>query len=655
MIGFSVRYLERDAFNAQAVFVDEQRMLLGHTNAEGKPQERAMRFFYFSNWTNIPGRIIVNDDQRIRRNVDGKEKSFVSGFTFLGDAPITDADYLGLRMVEGMFMPEGEGYIVVRGNDIFIAQFDTAYYFITPHSENREITAIQDEKWVFPVIYAFYIASGNNKFPENKYRKGLQGLTQWYQMNGVTVIDLLEHLWAQGPRRWMPLYHGLGRVFSQLGLMNIEKRVYEFYQSHEEPSARIFSVRLLGAMKTGVAIQYLQNTIKPRLGMDDPVLKEIDRQLEGIMLLRSNQMNGYAPIVGLTRVADDVVSSIKNWLQLGDLIVPFWARDYAQLARNMLIRDQKRYDLRGARVMGGSCTRFEQDFEIEGHSFTARFAPDVDLHVVTIDLLESPAIGRPLHHKFGSLQMAHAKDGQWHITDMQLIRLDHVFVNTLKYVLLVMAFQFIQFLRSLSNSRNLSITIDPAVSTFNPSPFDIVTFRRFGITPQRGDVQRNFDFRAAKVQLDGGRMMNLRHIEVPAIDPSKAPLIMFIEGPEQHSVIIEPAIYDEAVRIVKGDKDTDSQLIIDLLNNKPVEVIYSEEDFDQESSEAWTAARSIFIPVTGAQIPHNFTIRSVLITGISHELRDEFTFRQTLGAEPAIDFEGLNRERLAALSRVMDA
>ena len=149
--------------------------------------------------------------------------------------------------------------------------------------------------------------------------------------------------------------------------------------------------------------------------------------------------------------------------------------------------------------------------------------------------------------------------------------------------------------------------------------------------------------------------MNLRHIEVPAIDPSKAPLIMFIEGPEQHSVIIEPAIYDEAVRIVKGDKDTDSQLIIDLLNNKPVEVIYSEEDFDQESSEAWTAARSIFIPVTGAQIPHNFTIRSVLITGISHELRDEFTFRQTLGAEPAIDFEGLNRERLAALSRVMDA
>jgi hypothetical protein len=316
MIGFSVQYMESDAFDAQIVFVDEQRMLLGYTNADGKPQERAMRFFRFSTWINIPGHFIVSDNQRIRRNVDGQEKSFVSGFTFMADAPLTDATYLGLRMVEGIFMPEGKGYFVVKGDDIVMEQFDTAYYFITPHSESREITAIQDEMWVFPVIYAFYIASGNNKFPEYKYREGLQRLVEWYQMKDVPAIDLLEHLWAQGPRRWMPLYHGLVRVFSQLELTNIEKTIYEFYQRHEEPSARIFAVRLMGALKTGNAVQYLEHTIQPRLATDDPVSKEIDRQLEGIMVLKSNQMKGYAPIVGLTRVADDVMSSMKNWLQL---------------------------------------------------------------------------------------------------------------------------------------------------------------------------------------------------------------------------------------------------------------------------------------------------------------------------------------------------
>ncbi len=650
MIGFSVQYMESDASDIQTVFVDEERMLLGYTNAEGKRQERAMRFFHFSNWINIPGRIIVSDDQQIRRNVDGQEKSFVSGFTFVADAPLTDADYLGLRMVEGMFMPEGEGYFVVKGDDIVIEQFDTAYYFITPHSESREITAIQDEMWVFPVIYAFYIASGNNKFPEYKYREGLQGLTQWCQMKGVPIIELLEHLWAQGPRRWMPLYHGLVRVISQLELIDVEKCIYEFYRCHEEPSARIFAVRLLGALKTGIAVQYLERTIKPQLAMDDPVVTEIDRQLEGIMLLISNQMKGYAPIVGLTRVADDVMSSIKNWLQLGDLFVPFWARDYAQLARNILIPDQKRFDLGDARVMGRSRTRFESDFEIEGHSFTTRFTPDFDTRVVTIDLLENPANGRPVHHKFGSLQFMHADDGQWHITAMQLIRLDHVFVNTLKYVLLVMAFQYIQFLQALSDLQKLSIMIDPAVFAFNPSPFDIVTFRRFGIVPKTGDMQEHFNFKAAKIQRDGGRMMNLRYIEVPATDPSKAPLIIFIEGPEQHSVIIEPTIYDEVVRVVKVDEDTGNQLIINLLNNKPVEVVYYEEEgFDQARNKAWTGAGNILVPVTGAQTPHSFTIQSVLISGISFELKAEYAFRRTLEAEPAINFEGLNRQRLSAL------
>ena len=656
MIGFSVQYMESDAADTQTVFVDEQRMLLGYTSAEGKPHERAMRFFHFSNWINIPGRIIVSDDQRIRRNVDRHEKSFVSGFTFMADAPLTDANYLGLRMVEGMFMPEGEGYFVVKGDDIVIEQFDTVYYFITPHSESREITTIKDEMWVFPVIYAFYIASGNNKFPEYKYREGLQGLAQWYQMKGVPVINLLEHLWALGPRRWMPLYHGLAKVISQLGLINIEKYIYEFYQRHEEPSARIFAVRLLGSLKTGIAVQYLEHTIKPQLATDDPVSREIDRQLKGIMVLRSNQMKGYAPIVGLTRVSDDIKSSIKNWLQLGDLFVPYWARDYAQLARNVLIPDQKRHYMGDARVIGRNRTRFEQDFEIEGHSFTTRFTPNFDARMVTIDLLENPASERPFHHKFGSLQLTHADDGQWHITAMQLIRLDHVFVNTLKYVLLVMAFQHIQFLQALSDSQKLFIMIDPAVFTFNPSPFDIVTFRRFGIVPQTGNVQEYFNFKAAKVQRDGGRMMNLRYIEVPAKDLSKAPLIIFIEGPEQHSVIIDPVIYDEAVRVVKVDEGTEKQLITSLLNNKPVKVVYiEEEDFDQTRNKAWTETDNILVPVTGAQTPHSFTIQSVLISGISYELKAEYALHQTLEAEPSINFEGLNWERLAALSKAYGA
>ncbi|MCG6859793.1 MAG: hypothetical protein LJE70_00660 [Chromatiaceae bacterium] len=649
MIGFAVRYMESDASDAQTIFVDEERMLLGYTNAEGKPQEMAMRFFHFSNWLNIPGRIIVSDDLRIRRNVDGQDKSFVSGFTFIADTPLTDANYLGLRMVEGMFMPEGEGYFVVKGDDIVIEQFDTAYYFITPHSESREITAIKDEIWVFPVIYAFYIASGNNKFPEYKYREGIQGLTQWCQMKGVPVIDLLKHLWAQGPRRWMPLYHGLVRVFSQLKLIDVEKRIYEFFKCHEEPSARIFSVRLLGALKTGIAVQYLERTIKPELSKDDPIIKEIDRQLEGIMLLSSNQMKGYAPIVGLTRVADDVISSLKSWLQLGDRFVPFWARDYAQLTRNMLIPDQKRFDLGDSRVMGHSCTRFEQDFKIEGHSFTTRFTPDVDTHAFTIALLENPADERPVHHKFGSLQLMLADDGQWHITAMQLIRLDHVFVNTLKHVLLVMTFQYIQFLQALSDLQKLSIMIDPSVFSFNPSPFDIVTFRRFGIVPQTGEVQEHFNFKAAKVQRDGGRMMNLRYIEVPAKDPSKAPLIIFVEGPERHSVIIEPAIYDEAVRVVKVDEKTEKQLIIHLINNKPVKVLYvDEEDFDQARNKVWTGSGNLLVPVTGAQTPHSFTIQSVLISGISCELKAEHEFRRALEAEPATNFYGLNQQRLSA-------
>jgi hypothetical protein len=650
MIGFSAQYMESDASDAQIVFVDEERMLLGYTNAEEKRQERAMRFFHFSNWINIPGRIIVSDDQRIRKNFDGQEKSFVSGFTFIADAPLTDSNYLGLRMVEGMFMPEGEGYFVVKGDNIVIEQFDTAYYFMTPHSESREITAIQDEMWVFPVIYAFYIAGGNNKFPEYKYREGLQGLIQWYQMKGVPVIDLLEHLWAQGPRRWMPLYHGLYRVISQLELINVEKCIYEFYRCHEEPSAHIFAVRLLGALKTGIAVQYLERTIKPQLAMDDLVAREIDRQLEGIMLSKSNQMKGYAPIVGLTRVADDVMSSIKSWSQLGDLFVPFWARDFAQLARNIRAPDQKRFDLGDARVMGRSRTRFEQDFQIEGHSFTTRFTPDFDTHVVMIDLLDDPESERPFHHKFGSLQLMQADGGQWHITAMQLIRLDHVFVNTLKYVLLVMAFQYIQFLQALSDLQKLSIMIDPAVFSFNPSPFDIVTFRRFGIFPQTQDVQEHFNFKAAKVQRDGGRMMNLRYIEVPAKDSSNAPLIIFIEGPERHSVIIEPVIYDDAVRVVKVDEDTESQLIIDLLNNKPVEVDYVEEEgLDRARNKAWTGAGNILVTVTGAQTPHSFTIQSVLISGISCELKAENAFRRTLEAEPAINFEGVNTQRLSAL------
>jgi hypothetical protein len=386
--------------------------------------------------------------------------------------------------------------------------------------------------------------------------------------------------------------------------------------------------------------------------VDDPVVKEIDRQLEGIMLLNSNQMKGYAPIVGLTRVADDVMSSIKNWLQLGDLFVPFWARDYAQLARSILIPDQKRFDLGEARIMDRSCTRFDQHFETEGHSFTTRFTPDFDTRVVTIDLLEKLADERPAHHKFGSLQLMSADDGQWHITAMQLIRLDHLFANALKYVLLVMAFQYIQFLQALSDLQKLSIMIDPAVFSFNPSPFDIVIFRRFGIVPQTGDVQERFNFKAAKIQRDGGRMMNLRYIEVPAKDPSKAPLIIFIEGPEQHSVIIEPAVYDEAVRVVKVDEETESQMIITLLNNKPVEVVYLEEEgFDQARKKASMGAGKILVPVTGAQTPHSFTIQSVLISGISCELKSEYAFRRTLEAEPVINFEGLNRQRLAALSR----
>ena len=652
MIGFSVRYVQSDGSDVHTVFVDEERMLRGYTNAEGEPQERAMRFFHFSNWINIPGRIIVRDDQRIRRTVDGKKKTFVSGFTFIAGSPLTDANYLGLRMVEGMFMSEGEGYYVVKGDDIVIEQFDTAYFFVTPHSESREITAIKDEMWVFPVIYAFYIASGNNRFPEYKYREGLQGLTQWYRMNRVPVIDLLEHLWAQGPRRWMPLYHGLVRVIRQLELIDVEKFIYEFYRYHEEYSARIFAVRLLGALKTGIAVQYLQRTIKPQLAMDDPVVEEIDRQLEGIVVLRSNQMRGYAPIVGLTKVADDVRSSIKTWLQLGDLFVPFWARDYVQLARNIFIPDQKRFDLGDARVMGLSRTRFVQDFEIEGHSFSTRFTPDLDTRSVTVDLLENPASEQPIHHKFGALQLMCADDGKWHITAMQLIRLDHVFANALKYVLLVMTFQYIQFLQALSDLQTLSIIIDPTVFSFNPSPFDIVTFRRFGIVPETADVQEQFNFKAAKVQRDGGRMMNLRYIEVPASDPSKAPLIIFIEGPEQHSVIIEPAVYDEAVRIVKVDEETENQLIVDLLNNKLVEVVYvEEEDLDQARNEKWAGAGSILLPVTGAQTPHSFTIRSVLISGISCELKAEYAFRQTLEAEPAVNFEGLNRRRLSSLSR----
>jgi hypothetical protein len=245
----------------------------------------------------------------------------------------------------------------------------------------------------------------------------------------------------------------------------------------------------------------------------------------------------------------------------------------------------------------------------------------------------------------------HADEGQWHITDMQLIRLDHVFVNALKYVLLVMAFQYIQFLQALFDLQKLSIVIDPAVFAFNPSPFDIVTFRRFGIVPQTGDLQEHFDFKAAKVQRDGGRMMNLRYIEVPDIDPSKAPLIIFVEGPEQHSIIIEPAIYDEAVRVVKVDEETENQLIINLLNNKPVRVIYYEEEgFDQARNKAWAGAGNILVPVAGAQTPHSFTIQSVLISGISFVLKAEYAFHRTLEAEPAINFEGLNGQQLSALS-----
>jgi hypothetical protein len=234
---------------------------------------------------------------------------------------------------------------------------------------------------------------------------------------------------------------------------------------------------------------------------------------------------------------------------------------------------------------------------------------------------------------------------------MQLIRLDHVFVNALKYALLVMAFEYIRFLQALCNSRKLSIMIDPAVFSFNPSPFDIVTFRRFGIVPRTEDVQEHFNFKAAKVQRDGGRMMNLRYIEVPATDSSKAPLTIFIEGPEQHSVIIEPGIYEEAIRVVKVDEDTERQLIIDLLDNTPIEVDYVEEEgLDQARDEAWTGAGNILVPVTGGQTPHSFTIRSVLISGISCELHAESTFCRTLEAEPAIDFEGLDRQRLSAIT-----
>jgi hypothetical protein len=652
MIGFSVQYKESKAADAQTVFVDEERMLLGHTSADGTSQERAMRFFHFSNWANIPGRIIVRDEQRILRNVDDQEKSFVSGFTFLADASLTDANYLGLRMVEGMFIPEGDGYFVVKSNEVVTEQFDTAYYFITPHSESREVTAIQDETWVFPIIYAFYIASGNNKFPEYKYREGLRGLTQWYEMKTVPVIDLLEHLWAEGPRRWMPLYHGLARVINQLELINVEDSICEFYRCHGEPSARIFAVRLLGAMKTGIAVQYLERTFRPQLAMDDPVGKEIDRQLEGIMMSKGNQIKGYAPIVGLTRIADDVISSIKRWSQLGDLLVPYWARGITRLARNVLIPDQKRFDLGDARVMGTSRTRFEQDFEISGHSFTTRFTPDLDAHMATIDLRENLECERLVHHKFGSLQLMHSDDDKWHITTIHLIRLDHGFVNTLKYVLLVMAFQYIQFLQALSSTQQLSIMIDPAVFSFNPSPFDILTFRRFGIVAETLDVQEHFDFKAAKVQRDGGRMMNLRYIEVPATDPSKAPLIIFIEGPEQHSVIVDPVIYDESIRVVKVDEGTENQLITDLLNRKPIEVVYvEEEDFDQARTKAWIGADRILVPTTGAQTPHSFAIQSVLISGISCELKAEKAFRRSLESEPAIEFEGLNTQRLSELSR----
>jgi len=107
MTGFSVQYVQNSSSEAKPAFVDEERMLLGYTNTEGMPQERAMRFFHFSNWENIPGRIIVNGDQRILRYADGQDKSFISGFTFIADTPLADSNYLGLRMVEGMFMPEG--------------------------------------------------------------------------------------------------------------------------------------------------------------------------------------------------------------------------------------------------------------------------------------------------------------------------------------------------------------------------------------------------------------------------------------------------------------------------------------------------------------------------------------------------------------------
>lgn len=405
-------------------------------------------------------------------------------------------------------------------------------------------------------------------------------------------------------------------------------------------------------MKTGIAVQYLERTFRPQLGMDDQIVKEIDHQLEGIMLSKGNKIKGYAPIFGLTRVADDVLSSIKRWSQLGDLFVPYWARDVTRLARNVLIPDQKRFDLGDTRVMGLSRTRFEQDFEIEGHSFTTRFTPDLDAHLVTIDLLENPESQPLLHHKFGSLQLMFSDDDAWHISAMQLIRLDHVFVNTLKYVLLVMAFQYIQFFQAFSNLQKLSIMIDPAVFSFNPSPFDILTFGRFGIVAQTQHVQEHFDFKAAKVQRDGGRMMNLRYIEVPATNPSKAPLTIFIEGPEQHSVIVEPVIYDESIRVVKVDEATENQLIINLLNKKPIEVVYvEEEDFDQARNKAWTGAGNILVPVTGAQTPHSFTIQSVLISGISCELKAEKAFRRTLESEPAINFEGLNTQRLSALSR----
>jgi hypothetical protein len=651
MIGFSVQYQESNGSDAQTVFVDEQRMLLDHISVDGKPQERAMRFFHFSDWANIPGRVIIGDEQRIRRSIDGQEKSFVSGFTFIADVSLTNANYLGLRMVEGMFMPEGEGYLVVKGDEIVVEQCDTAYYFITPHSESRDVTPIQDETWIFPIIYAFYIASGNNKFPEYKYREGIGGLIQWYQMKRVPVDDLLEHLWAQGPRRWMPLYHGLARVIRQLELINVEKSIYDFYCCHEEVSARVFAVRLLGAMKTGIAVQYLERTLKPQLETEDPVAREIDRQLEGIMLSKGNIIKGYAPIVGLTRVADDVISSIKEWSRLGDLFVPFWARGLTRLARDVLIPDQKRFDLGDARVMCRTRTRFEQDFEIEGHSFTARFTPDFDAHGVAIDLMENPASDRLAHHKFGSLQLKHASDGQWHIAAMHFIRLDHVFANTLKYALLVMAFQYIQFLQSLSDIQKLSIVVDPAVFSFNPSPFDIVTFRRFGIVPQTRDVQEHFDLSAANVRQDGGRMMNLRYIEVPAKDPGKTPLIIFIEGPEQHSVIVDPVIYDEAIRVVKVDEGTEYQLINNLLNNEAVEVAYiQEEDSDSASKKATTGTGNIVVPVTGAQTPHSFSIQSVLISGISCELKAEKTFRRALNAEPAIDFDGLDAKRLSTLS-----